>query len=199
MKKFALILFLPLIFLLSRCGINKQVEQAKALGKCHFDLVSVDSINLSGININRSENGQEINLNNLPRLAMGLLSRNIPFRANVALRITNETGQTAAIDQFEYKILLRNNEIFNGFVNRKVVVPAGGGQIIVPIHVFANVYKLIADQQTSQAFGDLISNLSGSTKGAKSVVTFKVRPTIDLGGKAFNYPGYISFDKEFGR
>lgn len=199
MKKLALILFLPLLFLLSHCGINKQVEQAKALGKCHFDLVSVDSINLSGININRSEIGQEINLNNLPRLAMGLLSRNIPFHANVALKITNETGQTAAINQFEYKILLRNNEIFNGFVNRKVVVPAGGGQMIVSIYVFANVYKLIADQQTSQAFGELISNLSGSTKGQKSVVTFKIRPTIDLGGQALNYPGYISFDKEFGR
>lgn len=199
MKKFVLILFLPLLFSLSRCGINKQIEQAKALEKCHFDLVSIDSVNLSGVNINRSENGQEINLTSLPRLAMGLISHNIPLNANVAIRITNETGQTAAIDQFEYKILLKNNEVFNGFVNRKVVVPAGGGQIIVPVHVFGNVYKLIADQQTSQAFGDLISNLSGSTTTPKSVVTFKIRPTLDLGGKAFNYPGYISFDKEFGR
>ena len=199
MKKFALILFLPLLFLLCRCGINRQVEQAKALEKCHFDLVGIDSINLSGININRSENGDAVNLNSLPRLAVGILTKNVPFSAHVVIRITNETGQTAAIDQFEYKILLANNEVFTGFVNRKVVVPAGGGQTIVPVHLFGNVYKLLADQQTTGAFSDLISNLSGSTRVPKSVVTIKIRPTIDLGGRALNYPGYITFNKEIGR
>lgn len=167
--------------------------------KCHFDLVGIDSINLSGININRSENGEAINLNSLPRLAVGILTKNVPLSAHVVIRITNETGQTAAIDQFEYKIILANNEIFNGFVNRKVVVPAGGGQTIVPVHLFGNVYKLLADQQTTSAFSDLISNLSGSTRVPKSVVTIKIRPTIDLGGRALNYPGYITFNKEIGR
>lgn len=198
MKKHTLILLLPILFLLSRCGVNKQIEQAKNLGNCQFDVVAVDSVNLSGISMNQFKD-EEINLGSLPRLAIGILSRNVPLSAHLELRIMNPTGQTAAIDQFEYKILLRNNEIFNGYVNHKVVVPAGGGQIVVPVHIFANAYQLFADKETHEDFNNLIANLSGAKNVRKSVLTLKIRPTIDLGGQKLNYPGYITFNKEIGR
>ncbi len=55
MKKYTLLLLLPLTFLLGRCGMNKQIEQAKALGKCRFELVSADSVYLAGINMKQFE------------------------------------------------------------------------------------------------------------------------------------------------
>ncbi|MGI4897928.1 MAG: hypothetical protein ACRYFT_05095, partial [Janthinobacterium lividum] len=128
MKKHTLLLLLPILFLLSRCGVNKQVQQAKALGKCRFELVSADSIYLSGINMGQFKDMDNINIGSLPRLAMGLISKNVPLDARLVLRITNPSGETAAINQFEYKILLKNNEIFNGFVNHRIEVSAGGGK-----------------------------------------------------------------------
>lgn len=199
MKKYASILLLPILFLFSRCGVNKQIEQAKNLGKCQFDIVSVDSVSLAGINMDRFKGADNIDLSSLPRLALGILGRSVPVSAHLELRITNETGQTAAIDQFEYKILLRNNEIFNGYVNNKVVVPAGGGQIVVPVRIFANAYQLFADQQTHEDFSNLIANLSGAKNTHRSILVLKIRPTIDLGGRKLNYPGYITFEKEIGR
>lgn len=199
MKKLALILFLPLIFLLSRCGINKQVEQAKALSKCRFELVFADSIYLSGTNMNEFKDANNINLGNMPRLAMGLLTKNIPLDARLVLKITNPTAEVAAINQFEYKILLKNNEVFTGFVNQRVEVAPVGGQTRVPIVISTNAYHLIADEQTRDAFADLVQNLSGAKNARKSVVTIKIKPTLDLGNKVINYPGYITFDKEIGK
>lgn len=199
MRKYTLLLLLPLLFLLSRCGINKQIEQAKALGKCHFDLISADSVYLSGISMNQFKDMDNINIGSLPRLAMGIISHNVPLNARLNLKITNNSGQTAAINQFEYKILLRNNEIFKGFVNRKIQIPAGGGQIQVPININTNAYRLITDDQTREAFADLIQNISGTKNVRKSIITIKIKPTLDLGNKEIKYPGYITFDKEFGR
>jgi len=196
MKKYALLFLLPLTFLLSRCGVNKQIEQAKALGKCHFDLVSADSVYLSGINMNQFKNTDNINLGSLPRLAMGLLSHNVPLNANLILRITNPSSQNAAINQFEYKILLKNNEVFNGFVNHRVEVAAGGGKTLVPININTNAYRLLTEDQTREAFTDLVQNLSGAKNTRKSVITIKIKPTLDLGNKEIKYPGYITFDKE---
>ena len=115
------------------------------------------------------------------------------------LKITNPSGETAAINQFEYKILLKNNDVFTGFVNHRIEVSAGGGQTRVPINITTNAYHLITDVQTRDAFSDLVQNLSGAKNVRKSVVTIKVKPTLDLGNKAVSYPGYITFEKEIGR
>ncbi|RYE35984.1 MAG: hypothetical protein EOP42_05000 [Sphingobacteriaceae bacterium] len=199
MKKYTLLLLLPITFLLSRCGVNKQVEQAKALGKCRFELVSADSVYLAGMNMKQFENQDNINLGSLPRLAMGFISRSIPLDARLVLKITNPTAETAAINQFEYKILLKNSEVFTGFVNHRIEVPPVGGSTRVPIVISTNAYHLITDPQTRDAFADLVQNFSGAKNARKTMVTFKVKPTLDLGNKAVSYPGYITFEKEIGQ
>ncbi|MGI4751422.1 MAG: hypothetical protein ACRYFB_12385 [Janthinobacterium lividum] len=199
MKKYALLLLLPLTFLLSRCGVNKQVQQAKALGKCRFELVSADSIYLAGINMNQFKDKENINLGSLPRLAMGFISKSIPLDARLTLRITNPTAETAAINQFEYKILLRGSEVFTGFVNHRVEVAPVGGTTRVPIVISTNAYHLLTDEQTRGAFADLVQNLSGAKNSTKTIITIKIRPTLDLGNKEIKYPGYITFEKEIGR
>ncbi|RYE29615.1 MAG: hypothetical protein EOP42_13970 [Sphingobacteriaceae bacterium] len=199
MKKYTLILLLPILFLLSRCGVNKQVQQAKALGKCRFELVSADSVYLAGVNMKQFEGQNNINLGSLPRLAMGFISKSIPLDARLVLKITNPTAETAAINQFEYKILLRNSEVFTGYVNHRVEVAPVGGTMRVPIVISTNAYHLITDEKTRDAFADLVQNFSGAKNARKSVITIKIKPTLDLGNKSINYPGYITFEKEIGR
>lgn len=196
MKKYTLLLLLPLTFLLGRCGINKQIEQAKALGRCRFELVSADSVYLAGVNMKQFEGQDNINLGSLPRLAMGFISKSIPLDARLVLKITNPTAETAAINQFEYKILLKGSEVFTGYVNQKIEVAPVGGTTRVPIVISTNAYHLITDEQTRDAFADLVQNFSGAKNARKSVITIKIKPTLDLGNKEIKYPGYITFDKE---
>ncbi|MBD2699393.1 hypothetical protein IC229_02005 [Spirosoma sp. BT702] len=196
MKKrlFLALLALPLLF--SQCSVNKQISQAKALGDCRYTIASADSVYLAGIDVREFRKMEDMNLARYPRLAAGLLTRNIPLDARVNLDITNPTNKLAGINQLEYKVLLAGQELFNGFLNQRIEVQPGGGKTRVPIKLNTNAYQLITDAKTREAFTQLVQNLSGASNSKPSKLTIKIKPTLSLGSKAINYPGYITIDQE---
>jgi hypothetical protein len=179
----------------SQCSVNRQITQAKALGDCKFNITSADSVYLSGIDIRKLKNLEDLNPMKYPQLATGFMTKSIPISARLNIDITNPTNKMAAIDQLEYKILLAEQELFNGFVNQRIEV-APGGASRVPIKLNANAYKLMTDEKTRGAFTDLVRNMSGSNSAKSSKLTIKIKPTLALGNKKVDYPGYITIDQE---
>ncbi|GAB3703730.1 hypothetical protein GCM10027592_34160 [Spirosoma flavus] len=196
MKKTLVLVLLALPLLFSRCGVNKQISQAKALGDCRYNIVSADSVYLAGIDIREFRKLEDLNVARFPRLATGLLTRNVPLDARINLDITNNTNKLAGINQLEYRVLLAGQELFNGFLNQRIEVQPGGGKTRVPIKLNTNAYQLITDAKTRDAFTQLVQNLSGSSNSQPSKLTIKIKPTLSLGSKAINYPGYITIDQE---
>lgn len=199
MKHYLLLPLALLPFLMSRCGVSRQVTEAKALGDCRYAIKSADSITLSGYDIQQFRNMRSIedfNPLKYPRIAAGLLTRNIPLNARINLGITNPTNKNAGINQLEYRILLAGQELFQGFLNQRIEVAPGGGQTTVPIRLNANAYQLLTDDKTREAFTQFVSNLSGADDSKPSRVTIKIKPTLDIGNKAINYPGYITIEQD---
>ncbi|QJD77724.1 hypothetical protein [Spirosoma rhododendri] len=197
-----LVLFLTAPLLFTQCGINRQVQQAKGLSKSKYAIHSADSITIAGYDVREFKDMRgldDVNPLNYPRIAAGLIKKDVPFRANLNVEITNPTNEIAAINQFDYRLLLAGNELASGTVDRRVEVPANGGKVIVPIPVNANAYGLISSSSTRNAFVDLVRNLAGSDQVAPARVTLKIRPTLMLGNKQVKYPGYIDIDKEITR
>ncbi|WP_420150207.1 hypothetical protein [Spirosoma sp.] len=193
-KTLILVLFaLPLLF--SRCSVNQQISQAKALGDCRYTLASADSIYLAGVDIREFRKLEDLNLGRFPRLATGLLTRNVPLDARINLDITNPTGKLAGINQLEYKVLLTGQELFNGFLNQRIEVQPGG-KTRVPIRLNTNAYQLITDPKTRDAFTQLVQNMSGAANTQPSKLTIRIKPTLSLGNKSINYPGYITIDQD---
>lgn len=196
MKKLILILMLALPVLVWQCGVSRQLSEAKALGNCQYNLVSADSISLSGYDIRDFKSLEEINPIKYPRIATGLLTRNVPLIARINLDITNPTNKNAAINQLEYRVLLAGQELATGFLNQRIAVSAGGGKTRVPIRLSTNAYQLVTDAKTRDAFTEFVQNLSGNASAKPSKLTIKIKPTLGVGDKAINYPGYITIDKE---
>ncbi|MBC8155227.1 MAG: hypothetical protein H7Z72_20245 [Bacteroidetes bacterium] len=196
MKKLILIPVLALPMLVWQCGVSRQLSEAKALGNCQYNLVSADSISLSGYDIRDFKSLEEINPVKYPRIATGLLTRNVPLNARINLDITNPTNKNAAINQLEYRVLLAGQELATGFLNQRIAVSSGGGKIRVPIRINTNAYKLVTDPKTRDAFTEFVQNLSGNASAKPSKLTIKIKPTLGVGDKAINYPGYITIDKE---
>lgn len=196
MKKLLLVGVALLSLFFYRCGVSRQITEAKTLGDCQYNLTSADSISLAGYGIQEFRNLQEINPIRYPRIATGLLSRNIPLTARINLSITNPTNKNAAINQLEYRVLLAGQELATGFLNQRIEVPAGGGKTSVPIRINANAYQLVTDPKTRDAFTQFVQNLSGNSSAKPSTLTIKIKPTLALGNKAINYPGYITIDKQ---
>jgi hypothetical protein len=192
---FVVLALLPLLFLMN-CGVSRQISEAKALGDCRYRLVSADSVFLSGYDIRQFRSVNDLNPIKYPRLAAALLTRNVPLDLRVNLGITNPTNRNAAISQLEYRVLIKNTEIFQGFLNQRIEVPVGGQQTVVPIRLNANAYKLLTDAATRDAFAELVQNLAGNANTKPTRLTIKIKPTLALGNKAVNYPGYITIDQD---
>lgn len=182
------------MFLFS-CGINNQAKQVKALEKCDYQITSADSIYIAGKNMSSMIKSKTLDITNMPGLAIAYLSQNIPFKARLNLQIKNPSANLAAINQFEYKILVKGEELANGFVNQKVSIQPGG-TTIVPVNVNANIYHFISNGNTMKEIMSFLQGGSESGTEKKSMVTLKIKPTIAFGNKLLNYPGYITIDKE---
>lgn len=196
MKKRLVWLLAALPFVFSQCGVNKQLSQAKTLGDCRYTIASADSIYLAGIDVKQFRSIEDINPARFPRLAAGLLTRNVPLDARINLDITNPTNRLAGINQLEYRILLAGQEIFNGFLNQRIEVQPGSGRTQVPVRLNTNAYQLLTDPKTRDAFTQLVQNLSGASGSKASKLTIKIKPTLDLLGGQVNYPGYITIDQD---
>ncbi|GAB3313581.1 hypothetical protein GCM10027299_00740 [Larkinella ripae] len=197
MKKLLFFAFIStLVLTFSQCSVNRQISQAKALGDCKFNITSADSVYLSGIDVRKLKNIEDLNPMRYPQLAAGFLSKSIPVSARLNIDITNPTTKTAAIDQLEYKILLAEQELFNGFVNQRIEVAPGGGTTRVPVKLNANAYQLMTDEKTRVAFTDLVRNMGGNSNAKPSKLTIKIKPTLALGNKKIDYPGYITIDQD---
>ncbi len=181
------------------CGVSKQVSEAKTFGECKYDLSSVDSVYIAGIDIREFKNIKsfsDLDLGKYPGVALGLLRKNIPLDLRVNLDITNPTRNRAAINQIEYKVLLTKSEIFSGFLNQLIEVMPGTASTRVPIKLSANVYQLLNNNETRDEFVNMIMAFTGKSDSKPTKFTVKVKPTLDLAGKSLNYPGYITFEKE---
>ena len=193
MKRLSIVLLFAV--LLAGCGLNKQARQIEALEKCTYEISSADSIYLAGRDVSQLVKNRTLELRNVPELALALFRKNIPLKARVNLTISNPSSTEAAINQFEYIVLIKNQEIANGFVNQKVSIQPGG-TTTVPVRVNSNIYSFLSNGKTMEEILDFVRGGESGASERKGVVTIKIKPTIDVGGKLVKYPGYITIDKE---
>lgn len=198
-KQIWFIAILAAVGLFTGCGVSRQVSEAKAFGDCKYKIASADSIYLAGVDIREFRNIKsmsDLDLARFPRLGLAFLRKDVPLDLRVNLDITNPTNKKAAVNQLEYKVLLTKSEIFSGFLNQKIEVYPGSGSTQVPVKLSANVYSLLTNDATRDEFINMIMTLTGKSDAKPTKFTVKVKPTLDLGGKSINYPGYITFDQE---
>ena len=190
MKKYIFICILA--FIASSCGVSRKID---ILEKCNYSIKSADSVYLAGKDISKLVKNKTFELSNVPGLALALFRKNIPLSANVKLSINNPSSKTAAINQFDYIILIKGQELAAGSVDRKISVESGA-TTIVPVQINSNIYSFLSNGKTME---EIVGFLSGTESGPgekKGLVTIKIRPSFMVGNKLIKYPGYISIDKE---
>jgi hypothetical protein len=179
----------------SGCGINKQARQLQTLEDCIYEIRSVDSIVVAGKDVSKMISNNAINISSMPEFAWAYLQKSIPLKARINLKIKNPTQQDAAINRFEYQVLVKGQQLANGLVNQKVSI-AAGDSIIVPVSVNANIYEILSNGNTMQEIVDFMKGGNDSATERKGIVTLKIKPSIAIGNSLVNYPGYITIEKE---
>jgi hypothetical protein len=192
MKKIMLLCLTAIV--ISSCGINRQAAQIKALEKCIYRITSADQLTLGGTDLKKMFSNGDINMGSLPGLALGLLRKDVPLRARLNLEVKNPTGDDAAINEFEYKILINQQELATGFVNQALNV-AAGQSTTVPVDMEVNVYPFVSNSKVMGEISDFLKSSKGGPE-KKGILTLKIRPSIKVGNTLVKYPGFITMDKE---
>ncbi len=190
---------LAVAFVFSQCTVSKQIKEAKAFGDCKYAITSIDSIYLAGTDVRELRNIKSIkdfDPTKYPALGLALMRKKVPLDLRVNLDINNPTKQLAAINQLEYIVLLSNREIFKGILNRRIEVYPGTGSTKVPVQLSTNAYDLLMNDETRESFISMVQSLSGKSDTAPSRLTVKIKPTLAVGDRQVNYPGYITFEQE---
>lgn len=177
------------------CGVDQQAKALRALEKCQYTFVSVDSVYLAGTDVNKMVANGRVDISRLPGVALGFLNRDIPLSGILNLRITNPTNQLAGIQQFAYKIAVEGREVLEGTSDLPIEVPVGE-TVTVPVKLQTNVYKFLSDQQTLQKLLAFVQSARDGATDEKVNLTLSIKPTLALGNKQLNYPGYIDIDKQ---
>ncbi len=187
------------IVFLSQCSVSRQVKEAKTFGDCKYAITSIDSVYLAGTDIREFRNVKSIkdlDPTKYPQLGLAILRKKVPLDLRVNLDINNPTNRLAAINQLEYIVLLSDSEIFKGILNRRIEVYPGTGSTKVPVQLSTNAYDLLTNDQTRESFIAMIQSLTGKSDTKPAKLTVKIKPTLAVGDKQVNYPGYITFEQE---
>lgn len=187
MKKILLISLIA--FLAAGCGVSRKIS---LLEQCRYDIKSADSVYVAGRDITRQIKTGSFDLGSIPELAIGLLRKDIPLRARLNLGIENPGSKPIEINQFDYIISFKGQELVNGTTDRRIDIDPAE-TTLVPIMVRANIYSILSDRNTRE---EIFSYLRGTESMKKSLISIKIRPSIRVGNKLIKYPGYITIDKE---
>lgn len=177
------------------CSIDRQARALRALEKCRYEFVSADSVLLAGTDVTRLVVNGHVDVSRLPGVALGFLNRDIPLSGVLNIRITNPTNNLAGIQQFAYKIAVEDREVLDGTSDYPIEIPPGE-TITVPVKLQTNVYRFLSDRQTLNRLLTFIQRVQEGTTDEKINLKLSIKPTLALGNKAINYPGYIHIDKQ---
>ncbi|HUH33294.1 MAG TPA: LEA type 2 family protein [Daejeonella sp.] len=180
---------------MSGCGINNQAKQLQTLEDCIYEIRSADSIYVAGKDVSKMISNNAINISSMPEFAWAYLQKDIPLKARINLKIKNPTKQDAAINRFEYLVLVKGQQLANGMVAQKVSI-AAGDSITVPVSVNSNIYQILSNGNTMQEIVAFMKGGNDSATERKGIVTLKIKPSISIGNNLVNYPGYITIEKE---
>jgi len=192
MKRIAL--FYCIIFFFASCGIGKQTQELKTLADCKYSIVEVNNVLLSGTNVQEIIANRNINLGSIPSLALGFISKNIPLKADLIISIENPTNNHAAINYFDYEILVNQQNFTEGTVDKKINI-APKEITEVDLALSANIYKFLVNDSVRNDIQTFISATQNQSE-AKALITIRIKPAIYVNEQLVKYPGFIDIEHE---
>jgi hypothetical protein len=180
---------------LSACMVADQVKELKALRDCKFSISSIEEIDVAGVDMQKIIQSGEINILSMPSLALGFLERNVPLTARFVVEITNPTVNKAAINQFDYKLLINQQEVVEGTIDQQISIPANETNL-VPLEFSFDIYKFLADDSIRNNIQSFIMT-SKNQKRKEAQLTIRIKPSVLIGNQLIKYPGFIDVEKTF--
>jgi hypothetical protein len=189
---FAMVLILILPF--SGCGVARQAEQVSALANCEFRIISVENINLAGVELESIKSVSDLGMGDVARILAGFTSPTFPLSLQLNLEGRNPNTKVAGLNQLEWILFIDDIQMTSGFLGKPFSIPALGSANI-PVEVGLDL-KQVLSGRSATAMLNFCMNLTG-VGNTPTRFKIKLKPTVIIGGKALTYPGYITVKTDY--
>ncbi len=188
MKK--IIALFSLVLTMFSCDVAQSVMSTLSLTQCKYDFNSISGISLGGV---------KMDSNNLVSSALAmstLFTKNtLPLQFTLNLDVKNPGTQTALLNGLQYILQIDGIEMSTGATDSKLqVAPGETGKL--PINLSFDLKQAMSGQSA-----DAIKNLALNFVGIGSEptnVTFKMKPSLNIGGQLVPSPAFIPVSFSFG-
>ncbi len=184
-----------ILITLAGCGVVRQAEEISHLADCEFRLASIEKLKLAGANIQGIKSYSDLGMTQMARIGATLAGGTLPLEFILNVEAKNPNSEQAAMSRMEWIILIDDIEMTNGIIESRVVIPPDNGISIIPVKINIDLVKHLSGQSA----GPLLNfgfNLAG-VGGTPTRITLKARPTIYVGSRAIEYPGYIKITQKY--
>jgi hypothetical protein len=177
------------------CDVAQQAQQAANLVNCDFRVLSVENINLAGINIQNKSSIKNLNLSDAAKIMTAIGGSALPLSLTLNFEAKNPNSSPAGLNKLLWILFIDDIQMTSGSVDKAFTIPPNSGTAIIPIQVGIDL-KQVLKGKSLDAIVNFGFNLAGM--GNKPTrIKAKLKPTIMIGNHPLSYPGYISVNTEF--
>ncbi|MDP4281552.1 MAG: LEA type 2 family protein [Bacteroidota bacterium] len=177
------------------CGVVQQAEQAINLKNCDFRIMSVQDVNVAGVNIQNYKNLKDLRIQDVAKITKAIAQPSFPLSLQLNLQGRNPNTSSAGLNKIDYILYIDDIQMTAGSMSRSFVIPPNNGTAIIPMQ-FTFDLKQVLKGKSLDAIINFGFNLAGAGNKPTRIL-IKIRPTIMMGSRALQYPGYINVKTEF--
>ena len=195
MKKSGNIFCCLLVLFISGCSVFQQTSEVATLTKCEFRIESARNIKLAGINFQEKDALSDLSITEMAKIAGAIAGGTLPLTFDLNVGVKNPNPNTAALNRLDWILIIDGIEMTRGLLNQRIEIPSNNVSTF-PVSMNLDLMKFLSGK-SSEALINFALNLAG-TGVRPTRIKLKAKPTILIGTKPIEYPGYITIRQEFG-
>jgi hypothetical protein len=176
------------------CDVARQAQQASNLANCEFRILSVDHINLAGIELQNIKTISDLGMSDVARILGGFTSPTFPLSLQLNIEGRNPNEKPTGLNRLEWILFIDEIQMTTGIFDKPFVIPSLG-TLTVPVDVGLDL-KQVLSGKSAMAMLNFCLNLAG-TGTTPTRFKIKLKPTVIVAGKMLTYPGFITINTNY--
>jgi len=183
-------LFALIIVLFQSCA---QLQGMMNLAtNCEYKVSSVNNYTVLGFDVANKKSIKDFGFLDAAKITTALVTKSLPIEMTVNVGVVNSGTVSSTIQRLEWQAFVDGQSLVNGVINEAVNIPANGNGNI-PFKVQADLFEVFSGE-SKNILNTALNLLSGQNTGESSKLSFKVRPSYNIGGQIVQHPSFININ-----
>jgi len=193
-KNLHIAFFVFIISIFSGCDVARQAQKATNLANCDFRILSVDQVDLAGVELQQIRSIDDLSMMDVARILAGFTSPVFPLSLRLILEGRNPNPEDAGLNSLEWILFIDDIQMTSGTMDTPVRIPPLSSASF-PVEVGIDLKQVLSGKSTD-AMVNFCLNLTGNGS-TPTRFKIKLKPTVIISGRPLTYPGYITVRPEF--